>query len=90
MIEIVINNKCVTYNKIIKDLAYAIDDLQREKNKRPPKVTSRRQAYKTYGKGNVDNWLKQGKLKPYSVRKGKIEYKVIDLLRLHQQLQDYF
>ena len=39
---------------------------------------------------HIASRLKEGKLKPFSKRKGKIEYKVSDLQELHRREQDYF
>lgn len=45
---------------------------------------------RVFGSGNVRRWIKEGKLKPFSKRKGKTEYKVSDLQELHRREQDYF
>ena len=82
--RVIFENKNVSYETFLDDLASFL----------APKIAlminSQRESMKVFGVGNVRRWLREGKLKPFSKRKGKIEYKVSDLQELHRREQDYF
>lgn len=89
-IEIKYDNKLVQPDVFAKFLFPYILELWFEHQRLSKDVISQREAYKTYGKGNVMRWKGRGELKPFSVRPGKIKYKVEDLEKLHNRFQDYF
>ncbi len=80
----------MTYEQFYKMLAIDISEKLDEAYRLSLDTLSQRQAYKMYGKGNVMRWKERGELKPFSVRPGKIKYKVEDLEKLHNRFQDYF
>jgi len=49
---------------------------------------STRQAYKMFGRKNVERWRRAGKIQPY-VRPGKMEYETAQLRLLQRTEQDY-
>lgn len=51
-------------------------------------MISQRQAYKIFGRGNVDRWRKNGLIHP-CVRPGKKEYSTRRLRELQRTEQDY-
>ena len=73
-----------------KRLASAIAPMLIELTRNPPKdIYSQREAYRRFGCGNVRRWVKEGRLKPFAKRPGKIEYKRADLEALFNTEQDY-
>lgn len=89
--RVIFENKNVSYETFLNDLVSFLAPKIALMIKNPPKeFYSQRESMKVFGVGNVRRWLKEGKLKPFSKRKGKIEYKVSDLQELHRREQDYF
>lgn len=88
-LQMMFADKMVTYETFVNDLAIAlaprVKDLMEDKQDR----LSQRRAYERYGQGNVKRWVKQGRLQVASKRPGKIEYRIEDLDRCKQNLQDY-
>lgn len=85
--QIVFSDKVVTYDTFMNDLAARITSfLQNDKNE--PEMISQRQAYKVFGRANVDRWRKNGLIHPY-VRPGKMEYETAQLRLLQRTEQDY-
>ncbi len=78
----------VTYDTFVKDLAAQMISQLRRAEKMPP-VISQRQAWKQFGKANVERWVATDKIIPCK-RPGRIEYKTADLIRLQNVAQDYF
>lgn len=89
--RIVFEDKNVSYKTFLEDLATFLAPKIALLIKNPPKkYYSERESMRVFGSGNVLRWIKEGKLKPFSKRKGKTEYKVSDLQELHRREQDYF
>lgn len=89
--RVIFENKNVSYETFLDDLATFLAPKIALMIKNPPKeIYSQRESMRIFGVGNVRRWVKEGKLKPFSKRKGKIEYKVSDLQELHRREQDYF
>lgn len=85
--QIVFSDKVVTYDTFMNDLAARITSfLQNDKNE--PEMISQRQAYKMFGRKNVERWRRAGKIQPY-VRPGKMEYETAQLRLLQRTEQDY-
>lgn len=90
-LRVVFTDKNVSYETYLNDLANALAPKIANMLKNPPKeIYSQRESMRLFGPGNVRRWVREGKLKPFSKRKGKIEYKKSDLLALSQKEQDYF
>ena len=89
--RIVFEDKNVSYKTFLEDLATFLAPKIALLIKNPPKkYYSERESMRVCGSGNVRRWIKEGKLKPFSKRKGKTEYKVSDLQELHRREQAYF
>ena len=50
---------------------------------------SQAQAYRMYGRADVERWVKSGKLKPVRISPGKKRYRLIDLQELANIQQNY-
>ena len=50
---------------------------------------SQAQAYRMYGRADVERWVKHGKLHPCRISPGKIRYRLIDLQKLASIQQNY-
>lgn len=82
------SNKSVPYEIFIRDIAMEVVK-QLAESRQMPEYISQRKAYTLFGRGNVDRWRRQGKIKAYK-RPGKVEYKTADLRKLQLTQQDYF
>ena len=85
MVMLQFSDRKVTYDSFITDVATKVVELM---NAKMPERISQRQAYKLYGRGNVERWLRKGKLHTYK-RPGKVEYITSELIREHSREQDY-
>lgn len=82
------SDKMVTYETFMNDLSSRI--VAKIKSTRDdPEYVSQSQAYRMFGRANVERWRKKGKIKPRK-RPGKLEYSVVELRRLQDVSQDYF
>lgn len=81
-------DKSVTYDTFVRDVATSVVRLLSEV-RNDPEYISKRRAYKLFGRGNVDRWLKNEDIKPH-IRPGKIELKMVELRVLQNREQDYF
>lgn len=80
-------DKTVSYHSFLRDLSANIVKMLHE-DKDDPEFVSTRQAYKMFGRKNVERWRKAGKIQPY-VRPGKTEYETAQLRLLQRTEQDY-
>ena len=90
MLQLEFTDKMVPYDVFIKDLAREIVVRMNEASRRPSGIISQNQAFKYYGAGNVRRRVSKGMIVPLSKRPGKVEYRVSDLDKIQQKLQDYF
>ena len=86
MITLQFPDRKVTYAAFVDDVATKVVELM---NAKIPERISQRQAYKLYGRGNVERWLRHGKLHTFK-RPGKIEYITSELVKEKSREQDYF
>lgn len=86
MLQIQFSDRMVSYETFINDLAGRIVELV---NSNEPERISQRQAYRIFGRANVDRWRRKGLLTPCK-RPGKMEYSTAELRRLQARTQDYF
>lgn len=88
MVVLDFTDKQVPYDVFMADLSARVAErlaaIQQE-----PDVVSQREAYRRFGRANVERWLKQGKLHP-AKRVGKMEYKTSELRKMRDTKQDYF
>ena len=80
-------DRTVSYRTFLRDLSANIVKMLHE-DKDDPKFVSTRQAYRMFGRKNVERWRKAGKIKP-CVRPGKMEYETVQLRLLQRTEQDY-
>ena len=81
-------NRMLTYDEFMNDLAARITERLAVR-KDDPEMISQRQAYRMFGRANVERWLRQGKLHPHR-RPGKVEYRTAELRAQQEKQQDYF
>lgn len=81
-------DKVVSYDTFMNDLASRIVKQLKEAKEDPDRV-SQREAYRIFGRGNVDRWRRKGLCQPCK-RPGKVEYSTTELRRLQARAQDYF
>lgn len=81
-------DKCVSYATFVKDVAaHVVGFIKRDAT--DPEFISQNKAFSMFGRGNVERWRRQGKIKPCK-RPGKVEYKTSELRLLQRVEQDYF
>lgn len=88
MVQIVFSDKVVSYDTFLNDLTARLASFL-ENDKNEPEMVSQRQAFKLFGRGNVERWRKKGLITP-SVRPGKTEYPTRRLRELQRTEQDYY
>lgn len=81
-------DKSIDYETFLRDIAIAVVKMIAE-SQDDPDVVSQRQAYEMFGRGNVERWVREGKIEPCK-RPGKVEYKTAELRTLQRKKQDYF
>lgn len=81
-------DKSIDYETFLRDIAIAVVKMIAE-SQDDPDVISQRQAYEMFGRGNVERWVREGKIEPCK-RPGKVEYKTAELRALQRKKQDYF
>lgn len=81
-------DKSVTYDHFTSDLAtkIALKMYQIEKGKLE---ISQSQAFKMFGRADVERWIKSGKLQPSRISPGKKRFKLVDLQKLANIQQNY-
>ena len=87
-IEMIFSDKSVTYDHFTTELAtkIAVKMYQIEKGELE---ISQSQAFKMFGRADVERWIKNGKLEPSTSSPGKKRYKLVDLQKLASIQQNY-
>lgn len=85
--EIIFPDRSVTYDKFTEDLSERIARALRRQERLPERL-SQRQAYRMFGRGNVDRWRRNGQVSVQK-RPGKVEYITAELQELQAKEQDY-
>ena len=80
-------DKCVRYSTFLNDVAAKVAHMIKQ-DANDPEFISQNKAFQMFGRGNVERWRKQGKVKAYK-RPGKVEYRTADLRRQQRIQQDY-
>lgn len=78
----------VSYDRFIRDLSSCIVRMMKT-YPNDPEFVCQREAYRLFGRRNVERWRRQGRL-PFYKRPGKVEFRTADLRLLQQTEQDYF
>jgi len=62
--------------------------LEAHKIKEEKVFLSQNQAYKRFGRSNIERWVNQQKIKRYK-RPSNVEYKMAEILKAAENRQDY-
>lgn len=91
MEHIVFKDKDMSFDTFLSKLSAVLVPKIVQAIKSPPKERlSKREAIKKCGRGNIERWIRTGKLEPAKVTPNKHEYLLSDLERLQNIQQDYF
>lgn len=82
-------DKCVRYETFVQDVARVVTTMVVEQLRNQKEYLSQNQAFNRFGRGNVERWVRECRLEPMKVSKGKKEYRLKDLLALQNVQQDY-
>lgn len=85
--EIQFEDKSVTFDTFVTNIAAKLATYIKEDQNDKPYI-SQNEAFRIYGRANVERWYKQGKIQPCK-RPGKIEYPTSILKELSRTIQDY-
>lgn len=88
MTMIQFSDKMVTYETFMNDLSARIV-AQIKSTQNDPEYVSQKQAYRIFGRANVERWRRQDKVHPRR-RPGKLEYSMVELRKLQSVSQDYY
>lgn len=80
-------DRIVSYDTFIEDLAQRVVN-KIERFAKDPEFINQSNAYKIFGRANVDRWRRSGKIQVYK-RPGVVEYRTSDLRTLQTTVQDY-
>ncbi|NCC10999.1 MAG: hypothetical protein EOM31_10965 [Bacteroidia bacterium] len=85
---LVFQDSTVTYDQFTTDLAakLAVKIYQIKKGEME---VSKAQAYRMYGRADVDRWIKKGLIEPSRISPGKTRYKLFELQKLASVKQNY-
>ena len=70
------------------DLAAKLADVMKSRSEMPEYICQR-QAFRLFGRANVERWRREGKLTPHR-RLRKVEYRITELYTLSARQQDYY
>lgn len=87
MMQLQFSDRMVSYTTFVNDVAARLASMIAE-SRADPEVISQREAYRIFGRGNVDRWRRQGRISPCK-RPGKVEYVTSELRLLQRTQQDY-
>ncbi len=76
----------IPYERFVDDIATRVATIIKPST---PEYISQNEAFRRFGRRNVERWRRQGKIEPY-VRPGKLEYLTAELQKLKATRQDYF
>lgn len=89
MVEMSFANKCVRYETFVNDVARVVATMVVEQLRNQKDYLSQCEAFRRFGRANVERWIREGRLEPMKVSRGKKEYRLTDLLKLQNVQQDY-
>lgn len=82
------SDKTVTFEQFVDMLATKVALRMHQVEKGQLEI-SQAQAYRMFGRADVDRWVKNGKLKPVRISPGKKRYRLVDLQELATIQQNY-
>jgi hypothetical protein len=86
-LQINFQDKTVTYDTFVNDVVARLLKALRDTHD-DPEYVSQSQAYRMFGRRNVDRWRRAGLVDPVK-RPGKMAYQTSQLRQLQQTKQDY-
>ena len=86
--EIQFIDKTVTFEQFVDALATKVALRMHQVEKGQLEI-SQAQAFKLFGRADVERWVKNGKLVPSRISPGKKRYKLVDLQKLASIQQNY-
>ena len=81
-------NKSVTFEQFVDVLATKVA-LRIHQIEKGQLEISQAQAYKLFGRADVERWVKSGKIEPVRISPGKRRFKLVDLQMLANVQQNY-
>ena len=81
-------NKPVTFEQFVDVLATKVA-LRIHQIEKGQLEISQAQAYKLFGRADVERWVKSGKIEPVRISPGKKRFKLVDLQMLANVQQNY-
>ena len=81
-------NKSVTFEQFVDVLATNVA-LRIHQIEKGQLEISQAQAYKLFGRADVERWVKSGKIEPVRISPGKKRFKLVDLQMLANVQQNY-
>jgi hypothetical protein len=81
-------NKSVTFEQFVDVLATKVA-LRIHQIEKGQLEISQDQAYKLFGRADVERWVKSGKIEPVRISPGKKRFKLVDLQMLENVQQNY-
>lgn len=81
-------NKSVTFEQFVDVLATKVA-LRIHQIEKGQLEISQAQAYKLFGRADVERWVKSGKIEPVRISPGKKRFKLFDLQMLANVQQNY-
>lgn len=81
-------DRTVTFDQFVDSLATKVA-LRIHQIEKGQLEISQSQAYKLFGRADVERWVKNGKLHPVRISPGKKRYSLIDLQKLANIQQNY-
>ena len=82
------SDKTVTFEQFVDMLATKVA-LRIHQVEKGQLEISQAQAYKLFGRADVERWVRNGKLKPVRISPGKKRYRLVDLQELATIQQNY-
>ena len=82
------SDKTVTFEQFVDMLATKVA-LRIHQVEKGQLEISQAQAYKLFGRADVERWVKNGKIEPVRISPGKKRYRLIDLQKLADVQQNY-
>lgn len=86
--ELLFADKSVTYTDFIRDLASELAMKLHQIEKGQLEI-SQAQAFRMFGRADVERWIKNGKITPCRISPGKKRYKLVELQKLANVQQNY-
>ena len=81
-------DQSVTFEQFVDLLATKVALRMHQVEKGQMEI-SQAQAYRMFGRADVDRWVKNGKLKPVRISPGKKRYRLVDLQELASVQQNF-